>query len=191
MENKSTDDNSINLKPTENKVVCRKCGGPHFTIKCGKDKKQESDTKSNPTELETKTNEKFEQTNQPVQSGKFDRKHFNDYKGRDNNNNDNKPRFNNEHRERRPYFKTTYRVKISELPVDMTEEEMMELTCDWGHVVKVRVLNYPESSTAYVDFGYEDEANYFIKAIDKTPFEYILISATIVDSTNYYNKQAN
>jgi len=91
---------------------------------------------------------------------------------------------NFEKKDRKQYFKTTYRVKISDLPVDMTEEEMMELTCEWGHIVRIKVLNYNDSSVSYIDFGYEDEANYFIKAIDKTPFELILISASRVDSYN-------
>jgi len=64
----------------------------------------------------------------------------------------------------------------------MTNEEMMELTCDWGHIVKIRVINYLESSVAYIDFGYEEEANYFIKALDKTPFESLIISAQRVES---------
>jgi hypothetical protein len=63
----------------------------------------------------------------------------------------------------------------------MTEEEMMELTCDWGNVIRVKVLNYEESSVAYIDFGYMDEANYFIEAIDKTPFEYLILAASIAE----------
>lgn len=132
-----------------NKIICRKCGGPHFTIKCGKEKKEEI--------IEVEKN--------------------NSYKTEKYNN-------NFEKKDRKQYFKTTYRIKISDLPVDMTEEEMMELTSEWGHIVRLKVLNYNESSVAYVDFGYEDEADYFIKAIDKTPFELILISATRVDSHN-------
>jgi hypothetical protein len=131
-----------------NKIICRKCGGPHFTIKCGKEKKEEI------IEVEKNITYKTEKYNT------FEKK------------------------DRKQYFKTTYRVKISDLPVDMTEEEMMELTSEWGHIVRLKVLNYNESSVAYVDFGYEDEADYFIKAIDKTPFELILISATRVDSHN-------
>ena len=137
MENQST-----------NKIICRKCGGPHFTIKCGKEKKEEI------IEVEKNITYKTEKYN------------------------------NFEKKDRKQYFKTTYRVKISELPIDMTEEEMMELTSEWGHIVRIKVLNYNESSVAYVDFGYEDEAEYFIKAIDKTPFEMILLSATRVDSYN-------
>ena len=136
---------------TTNKIICRKCGGPHFTIKCGKEKIEEK--KEVIIEVEKYNNYKSERNN-------FEKK------------------------DRKQYFKTTYRVKISDLPNDMTEEEMMELTSEWGHIVRLKVLNYKESSVAYVDFGYEDEANYFIKAIDKTPFEMILISATHVDSYN-------
>lgn len=131
-----------------NKIICRKCGGPHFTIKCGKEKKEEI------IEVEKNITYKTEKYNT------FEKK------------------------DRKQYFKTTYRVKISDLPLDMTEAEMMELTSEWGHIVRLKVLNYNESSVAYVDFGYEDEADYFIKAIDKTPFELILISATRVDSHN-------
>ena len=150
MENQSTNDN---------KIICRKCKGPHFTIKCGKEKKA------------------TEPIHNPIHEPNMDKKEFSKETREPN-------EFKNRHKqfERRPYFKTTYRVKISELPNDMTEEEMMELTCDWGHVVKVKVLCYHESATAYIDFGYEEEADYFIKAIDKTPFEYLLISAQRVDS---------
>ena len=142
-----------------NKIICRKCGGPHFTIKCGKEKTEE--IKDIVIETENKSEFKYKSNNNQ------------DYKNN-----------NFEKKERKHYFKTTYRVKISDLPIDMTEEEMMELTSEWGHIVRVKVLNYNESSVSYVDFGYEDEANYFIKAIDKTPFEMILISAIRVDSYN-------
>lgn len=64
----------------------------------------------------------------------------------------------------------------------MSEEELMELTTDWGHIVRIKLLIYEESSTAYIDFGYEDEAEYFVEAIDKTPFEYRMISACRVES---------
>ena len=84
-------------------------------------------------------------------------------------------------RNHRHHFKTTHRVKLSNLPTDMTEEEMMELTCDWGNVIRIKVLNYEESSVAYIDFGYMDEATYFIEAIDKTPFEYLILAASIAE----------
>jgi len=137
-----------------NKIICRKCGGSHFTIKCGKEQTEKK--KEVVIQVEKNNTHKTEKYN----NNNFEKK------------------------DRKQYFKTTYRVKISDLPVDMTEEEMMELTCEWGHIVRIKVLNYNDSSVSYIDFGYEDEANYFIKAIDKTPFELILISASRVDSYN-------
>jgi hypothetical protein len=161
MENQSTN------KIATNKIVCRKCGGPHFTIKCGKEIIEE---KKDTTEKVKKDSE-------------FKHKSNNNQDYKNNNNQDYKSN-TFERRERKQYFKTTYRVKLSDLPTDMTEEEMMELTSEWGHVVRVRVLNYNESSVAYIDFGYEEEADYFVKAIDKTPFGMILISSIRVESYN-------
>ena len=60
----------------------------------------------------------------------------------------------------------------------------MELTCDWGHIVRIRIINYSEISVAYIDFGYEDEAEYFVKALNKTPFEFLVISAQRVEIIN-------
>jgi hypothetical protein len=136
----------------ENKIICRKCGGGHFTIKCNKNK--ESTEKPVADNVANKVTEKFN----PVRK----------------NNNFEKPK--------KTFFKKIFRIKLSELPINMTEHEMMELTYDWGHIVKVKVLNYEESSVAYIDFGYEEEADYFIKALDKTPFELLLLSATRVDA---------
>lgn len=166
MENKATDKNNSentisSVTNSDHKIVCRKCGGPHFTIKCGKENKQ---PQPEPVPEKVLSKEKPDDK-------KFVKK---DLSKKDNN--EEKTTF------KKPYFKVTYRVKISDLPNDMTEEEMMELTCDWGHIVRLKVINYDESSTSYVDFGYEEEAEYFIKAIDKTPFNSIIISATRVES---------
>jgi len=73
----------------------------------------------------------------------------------------------------------------------MTEEELMELTTNWGHIVRIKLLVYEENSTAYIDFGYEDEAEYFVEAIDKTPFEHRIISACRVESYKSDNKNVN
>jgi hypothetical protein len=167
----------------ENKVLCRKCGGPHFTIKCGKEKKEE------PVKVESDTKPQY--TDAKTNNGDREYKHRDkgdrDYKHRDNGDKDNEHKKEYGDRENRPrgdrkYFKTTYRVKLSELPLDMTEEELMELTTDWGHIVRIKLLVYTDNSTAYIDFGYEDEADYFVEAIDKTPLEYKLLTACRVES---------
>ena len=133
-----------------NKLICRKCGGPHFTIKCGKDKIEPI------KELEKK----------PLEITPLNIK----------------PKEFIPNRREKNYSRITYRVKLSELPRDMNDEEMMELTSEWGHIVKIRVINYDENSVAYIDFGFEDEAIYFVEAIDKTPFDSLLLSATRVES---------
>lgn len=172
MENKSSN---------ENKVICRKCGGPHFTIKCGKEKKEEP-VKSQPTptqSVEDKQDIKEKSTKELNKTSKENSHSNGDFKQRNKDFSDDK-----EHKPRgeRKYFKVTYRVKLSELPTDMTEEELMEMTTDWGHIVRIKLLVYEESATAYIDFGYEDEADYFVEAIDKTPFEYRMLTACRVES---------
>lgn len=140
-----------------NTITCRKCGGPHFTIKCGKNKPETTvivDNQQSQPVCETPPSyhiNKFEKQHENVRTNKY-------------------------------HSKITYRVKLSELPIDMTDEEMMELTCDWGHIVKLKVINYHDNSVAYIDFGFEDESKYFIEAIDKTPFESLLLSAIRVES---------
>ena len=146
-------------------LICRKCGGPHFTIKCGKDVPKVAEPVAEPvtepvtgpiTEPVQEVRKRFDSNRKQEQY--IDRKY------------------------EKYYSKVTYRVKLSELPKDMTEEELMELTTDWGHIVKLKVINYDENSVAYIDFGFEDESKYFIEAIHKTPFESLLLSATRVDS---------
>ena len=139
-----------------NNICCRKCGGPHFTIKCGKEKQI----------TEPKPEEK--QITEVKQNNDYKHKQYNDY--------------NKSNRHEKYYSKKVYRVKLSELPKDMYEEELMELMFDWGHIVKVKVINYNENSVAYIDFGFEDESKYFIEAIDKTPFDSLLLSACSVES---------
>ena len=133
----------------ENKIICRKCGGGHFTIKCNKNKEDK---------VTDKVTDKFIEKFNPIRKN------------------------NNFEKTKKTFYKKIFRIKLSELPINMTEHEMMELTYDWGHIVKVKVLNYEESSVAYIDFGYEEEADYFVKALDKTPFDVLLLSVTRVDA---------
>jgi hypothetical protein len=136
----------------EHIIKCRKCNGPHLTIKCGREKK---DSLQEIPEKKDSLQDKHEKKDY-VKKKDYGEKRF---------------------------FKVTYRVKLSELPTDMTENELYRLTTDWGHIVKIKLLIYNESSCAYIDFGYENEANYFVESIDKTPFEYKLLFASRVDST--------
>ena len=180
------------MEPKTGTLICRKCNGPHLTMKCGKDKKEEVISPTPITQIGRKTYKELREMNEPISDKKYkEQREMNepepitDKKYKDYIEND----FVERDRVRRPSFKTTFRVKLSNLPIDMTEEEMIELTCDWGHVVRIRVINYEESSTSYIDFGYEDEAKYFIEAIDRTPFDNLLLSAMIVSSERVKDKE--
>lgn len=137
------------INETINTLKCRKCGGPHFTIKCGKELKENIDQIKIIDEPKKEENIKSYINKQPYN---------------------------------KQFSKISYRVKLSELPKDMYETEMNELISEWGHIIKIKVINYDQNSVAYIDFGFEDEAKYFVEAIDKTPFELILLSATRVNS---------
>lgn len=73
-------------------------------------------------------------------------------------------------------MKKTYKVKISYLPIDIFEPELNNLLTNWGNICKVKLLNYNEYSNAYIDFYNEEEADYFVEALHKTPFEHEIIS---------------
>ena len=143
----------------QNKIVCRKCNGPHLTIKCGKENENKVETQIKILQKET-NNERKEYIRD------HERKDFNkDHERKDFNKDSQK-------REYRKYGK----VKMGHLPHDITEEELLELLADWGHVTRLTVLNYPENSNAYIDFRTEEQADYFVKAFDKTPCNYIILS---------------
>jgi hypothetical protein len=169
------------------KLVCRKCGGEHLTVKCGKEiSKTTTESKPEPT-TETsppvpfkkeyiKTEFKESEKPRRVNIIKDDNEDSDSEKKprwrKESGQNDNRRSGDNNFRERRPLHK----VKMSNLPQDMTEEELLELLYDWGNVIRMRVLNYNLNSTAYIEFKNQDEADYLVKALDKTPFEHIMLS---------------
>jgi hypothetical protein len=184
---------NINTK----KLVCRKCGGEHLTVKCGKEASSKTESTNNVGSKSvvtpiTQSSSQVTQTSSPVTLKKeYVKTEFKESekprrinKVTDTNEEDSdsekKPRWkkdsgsngNNNFRERRPLHK----VKMSNLPRDMTEEELLELLYDWGNVIRMRVLNYNENSTAYIEFKNQDEADYLVKALDKTPLEHIMLN---------------
>ena len=45
---------------------------------------------------------------------------------------------------------------------------------------KIKLVSAGDTTTAYIDFGYKEEAEYFVSAIDKTPFDYRILSACLI-----------
>ena len=146
----------------ESKIVCRKCQGPHLTIKCGKEK-------------ENKVEEKIK-----IQIDEKPREPRRDFKDRDHH----QPRDRDHHQPRdqaypRRDFKSSKhgKVKLSNLPNDILEDDLYELLKDWGQVYKLNLVsrdNYSgqggttRSTAAYIEFRAEEQADYFLKAFDNT-----------------------
>jgi RNA recognition motif-containing protein len=176
------------------KLICRKCGGEHLTVKCGKEATNNTGSKSEVTSVTQSSSPvtlkkeyvktEFKESEKPRRINKVNDTNEEDSDSekkprwrkdggpRESGQNDNRRSGDNNFRERRPLHK----VKMSNLPQDMTEEELLELLYDWGNVIRMRVLNYNQNSTAYIEFKNQDEADYLVKALDKTPFEHIMIS---------------
>ena len=149
----------------ESKIVCRKCKGPHLTIKCGKE-----------TENKVEAQIKIIHNEGGKREYNGEKREYNgekrEYNGEKREYNGEKREYTGEKREFRKYGK----VKMGSLPNDITEEEILELLSDWGHVARLKVLNYPENSNAYIDFRTEEQADYFVKAFNKTPCNHLLLS---------------
>ena len=138
----------------DNKIVCRKCQGNHLTIKCGKE---------GPSILEKSTYTEARTTEIGHRSDKSSRPHY-DKSERPHYDKSERPHYDKQH-------KKFHKVKMSNLPTDVSEEELRNLLYEWGHLVRLKVLQYEESSTAYLEFAEEEEVDYLIKALHKTAFD--------------------
>ena len=138
----------------KSKLVCRKCGGPHLTLRCGKPKKSKTDTIKDTKKRSKKSSKKN------FKSNKKDR----NYKRRDD------------------HIKKT-KVLFSNLPEDLTVREMNELLQEWGRIGRISTKYYQYSNTvsAFVDFYHKDEAEYLVKALDRTGFGHMIMQVKILD----------
>jgi RNA recognition motif-containing protein len=111
-------------------LQCKKCNGPHLTIKCGKEPIKE-------IVISTKPHVYFNKTKQTT-------------------------------------------VKISNLPDDITVNELDELIRPWGNIGRINLNNF-ENKSSYIDFNIRSEADYFVEALNRTPFDNLIIRVEIVD----------
>ena len=142
-------------------VKCRKCGGAHFTSKCGKDKKLEK----------TLTNEN---TVKPDKENmlNFDSK--------------NKKHFNVKNKRRTKFRKPidssvnerTFKIKINNLPTDLTLQNLNKMMLGWGRIGDIKLRKDNKSSYALIDFFDEEARDYFIEAINGTPMGFMILQVT-------------
>ena len=167
------------------KIICRKCNGNHLTIKCGKTGASIIETTTIPEQQERKPRDdggegkpRFGERGERKQRFEEGGDEKGERKQRFEEGGERKPRFN---KDDDSYKRQVNKVKISNLPTDMTEEELNELLYEWGTVKHLRLLNYDNGSTAYVEFRYADEVEYLVKALNKTPFEHIMLNVEKLD----------
>ena len=73
------------------------------------------------------------------------------------------------------------KVKINNLPKDVTKEELYELLYDWGNIKYININEYHDESVAFVEFKDENQCKYFIEALDSTTFEHRIIKVLPID----------
>lgn len=71
-------------------------------------------------------------------------------------------------------------VKMSNIPDDLTIEELSGLMIEWGHIGKMN-FNNNYNKCAFIDFYNKYEAEHFVKALDKTPFDNYMLSVEIIN----------
>ncbi len=128
-------------------IKCRKCGGPHVTLKCGKETQDLNKLLEN--NFGTKVIEKHENKYNKYEHIKIDKRKI-------------------------------VVVKISNLPQDITVPELNELVSEWGKIGRINISTY-DNTTSYIDFYFKDEAIYFMKAIDKTPFDNLILNVELIE----------
>jgi len=220
---------------SEKEIKCRKCGGNHLTIKCGKNeiskinhntvidsldinaslndsnmkqydrerKQYDGERKQYDGERKQYDGERKQfngerkQFNGERKQFNGERKQFNgerkQYDGERKQYNGERKQYNGERKqydgerkqyngERKQYDKkVNFKVKINNLPNDISKEELYELCNDWGNIKYINVNEYKDESVAFIEFREEDQCKYFIEALDNTPFDYRIIKISRVD----------
>ena len=97
-------------------------------------------------------------------------------------------RFNSKSSKRTSKNRKKHVVRISNLPEDVTSKELVDLISEWGEIGNVNIKSYSESVSSYIDFYNKNEADYFVEALDSTPFDHYIIRVEIM---NFDNKLQN
>ena len=100
---------------------------------------------------------------------------------RNNRNKDNRSNKNDVKRKRFNDNKEKFVVRISNLPDDITVNEILNEVSKWGDIGNVNVKKYYDSTSCYIDFYNLDEVKYFIGAFDKTLFDHMVISVQLMN----------
>jgi hypothetical protein len=147
-------------------IICRKCGGDHLTIKCGKNTEKPVEK---PVEISTNKSD-YKSTNNNKSDYKFTNNNKSEYKS---DYKSDKTTNNIRNKIVRKVNKPTYEkysVCITNLPDDIELINIQYMMMDWGKIGNIN-MRYSEDKgkMCYVDFYNKEHKDYFIKALDKTP----------------------
>lgn len=150
-----------------------------WTSKRLNDKKEELGIVTNPPPIiEEKLNSSDSNENKPKIRKNYDKtKKFekpNRYDDNKKNSFNSKSRFNNANRKK-------HVIKISNLPKDIEVKELYSLISPWGEIGNINIKQYSDVICCYVDFFNVDEAQYFINALDTTPFDCMIIHVQLMN----------
>ena len=84
-------------------------------------------------------------------------------------------------------------VRMSNLPDDVTVNELNYLVSEWGDIGNINIKKYTNYQTqvtnCYIDFYNKEEAEYFVEAMDLTPFDNLIIQVSIMDFSSKDNNR--
>jgi len=170
-------------------VKCRKCGGDHFTSKCGKEKKPEVSKKNDSNHTDSNHTDSNHTDSNRNDSNRND-SNRNNYNRNDSNrndsnrNDDSKKNFDMKNKKRSRFRKQfdsnikTFKVKIDNLPRDLTLQNLNKMMLGWGRIGDIRLRQNRSSSYALINFFDMEARNYFIDAINGTPVGYMILNVT-------------
>ena len=161
----------------KSKLICRKCGGGHLTIKCGKPKKKLVEVKKSSHKKNS-----YKKGSHKKNSYKKGSHKKNSYKkGSHKKNNYKKGDYKDRRNYRRNYDDgiNKTKVKINNLPNDIDVRELNTLMQPWGKIGRISIMKR-YSCYSIIDFYNKDEAEYFVKALHNTGFEHRILHVEIL-----------
>ena len=144
-----------------------------------KDKKKELGIEDKVKPTPTPVVKEFKQVSKPTRNTDYNSEKKDSYK---------KSSYRQDYGKKGTYEKNSwnrkkYVIRISNLPSDITNKELFDLVHVWGEIGDINVKTYHDSVSSYIDFYNENEANYFIEALNSTPFDNLIIKVEMMNFT--------
>lgn len=147
-------------------IKCRKCGGDHFTSKCGGNESNNDKVVEKTNEREKIVDEFIKEMNPDDIEKEYLKESIKPDKRR---NKIRKPRMGG--------YEKVFKAKIDNVPLDLSLKNLNKMMLGWGRIGNVKLANDKKDNTrfAIIDFYEKEAMNYFIDALDNTPIGHNMI----------------